>query len=89
MNHSYRSEEELKVGSDKLNIHLKGANDNQLESNLEEDEKQTSPPFSKVNIGGHEKLVVNKTFLKKYIAFAKQNESKNRTLSSEAQEYLS
>lgn len=89
LNHSYWSEEDMKSGDDKYSQVWRGLTDNIIEENLDEEEKQTSQPFSKVNIGGHEQLIVNKTFLKKYIAFAKSYEHKDRTISVEAQEFLS
>jgi len=52
LNHTFWTEEELKSGEDWYNAIRRGGADIVLESNIEEDEIKTSPPFTKINIGG-------------------------------------
>ena len=86
LNHSYRSEEDLKSGEDRYSALRRGLHDNVLEENVDDEETKTSVPFTKINVNGKETSVINKVFLKKYIAFAKKYEDKHRTLTVEAQE---
>lgn len=51
LNHTYRSEEELKSGDDKTNVLKKGMDDFILEQGLETDDTKTSTPFNKIMVG--------------------------------------
>ena len=64
LNHSYRSEEDLKSGEDWYSALRRGLHDNVLEDNVDDEETKTSQPFTTVNAGGKETTVINKVFLK-------------------------
>ena len=87
LNHTYRSEEELKSGDDKTNVLKKGMDDFILEQGLETDDTKTSTPFNKIMVGTTETQIVNKFFLKKFISYCKKNI--NPTLSQGAIDFLS
>jgi len=72
LNHTYRSEEELKGGDEKTNVLKKGMDDFVLEQGLETEDTKVSVPFSKIMVGEKETQIVNKFFLKKYIAYCKK-----------------
>jgi len=60
----------LKSNDDKNNVLKKGFEDYVLEEQVENDETKFTPPFSKLMVGSREAQIVNKFFLKKYIAYA-------------------
>jgi len=72
MNHTYWTEEELKSHGDNQSILKKGYDDFILEEDLDVDETKFTPPFTKLMVGESETQIVNKHFLKKYIAYAKK-----------------
>lgn len=59
-----------------------------IEENVEADESKFTPPFQKIMINGQEKSIVNKLFLKKYIAYCKKY-CATPTLNQEAVQFVS